>query len=626
VPDDVHGGAGGRGGAVSEASRPPLVTIQAAETLSDVLFRRSEQAPDAVALRRRTSRGWQDVTAARLRADVVALAKGLMAAGVEPGDRVGLMSRTRYEWTLIDYALWTAGAVTVPVYETSSAEQVEWILSDSAACGVFAETGSHEAIITSVRDQLPGLRQIWRVDELDKLASAGTEISDERLAERRDGAAAADVATIVYTSGTTGRPKGCQITHANLLADVRNAVAALPEIFQAPGSSTLLFLPLAHVFARIIQVGVLESGAVLGHWPDVASLDAGLAEFRPTFLLAVPRVFEKVYDSAQQAAAGPVRGRIFGAAAATAIAWSRAGDGTAEYGPAGRSRPGPALRLRRALFDLLVYRRIRAAIGGRVRYAISGGAPLSDRLGHFFGGAGLTVLEGYGLTETTGAVTVNRPARNRVGTVGEPVPGATVGIAADGEILVKGASVFGGYWRDDAATREVLGQDGWLRTGDLGALDEAGFLRVTGRRKELIVTAGGTNVVPAVLEDRLRTHYLVSQAMVVGEGRPYVACLVTIDPQGLEFWKRQHRRQAAATVGELAADPELRAEIQRAVDEANKAVSRAESIRRFVVLGTDFTEESGQLTPSLKVRRAVVATDFAADIESLYGMAAAPGT
>ena len=616
-----------------------LVTIQAAETLPDVLFRRAGQTPDAVALRRRTPQGWQDVTAAQLCTEVVALAKGLVAAGLQPGDRVGLMSRTRYEWTVIDYALWTAGAVTVPVYETSSAEQVQWILGDSEACGVFAETGSHEAIITSVRSHLPGLRQIWRIEELDKLASAGTEVSDERLAELRACAAAADLATIVYTSGTTGRPKGCQITHANLLADVRNAVGTLPEIFQAPGSSTLLFLPLAHVFARIIQVGVLESGAVLGHWPNVESLDSGLAEFRPTFLLAVPRVFEKVYDSAQQAAAGPVGRRVFEAAAATAIAWSRAGDGTADDGTAddgtvgtaqddsaGHGRPGLALRLRRALFDLLVYRRIRAAIGGQVRYAISGGAPLSDRLGHFFGGAGLTVLEGYGLTETTGAVTVNRPARNRVGTVGEPTPGTTVRIAADSEILIKGASVFGGYWRDDAATRGVLGQDGWLHTGDLGALDDAGFLRVTGRRKELIVTAGGTNVVPAVLEDRLRAHYLVSQCMVVGEGRPYIACLVTVDPQGLEFWKRQHRRPAAATVGELAADPELTAEIQRAVDEANKAVSRAESIRRFVVLATDFTEESGQLTPSLKVRRAVVARDFAADIDALYRPATARGT
>lgn len=590
---------------------PALVEIPASANLTDVVFRRAETEPDVVVLRRRSGAGdWQDVTAAGFGAEVAALARGLVAAGIGPGDRVALMSRTSYEWTLIDYACWAAGAVTVPVYQTSSAEQVEWILTDSSACAVFAETSAHAEVVGSIRGRLPGLARLWMTGELDALASGGARISAEQLEQRRAGRTAADLATIVYTSGTTGRPKGCQITHGNLLADVRNAVAALPEIFEVAGCSTLLFLPLAHVFARIIQVGYLESGAILGHWPDMGTLAEGLREFHPTFLLAVPRVFEKVYDGAQQqASASTARARIFAAAAQTAVAWSKARDGAGA---------GLALRLRHSVFDRLVYRRLRAAAGGRIQYAISGGAPLGEQLGHFFRGAGITVLEGFGMTETTGAVTVNRPGRNVIGTVGQPLPGVTVRIADDGEIQIKGQCVFAGYWRNDAETGEVLGPDGWLRSGDTGILNDDDFLRVTGRKKELIVTAGGINVAPSVLEDRLRANPLVSQAMVVGEGRPYVACLVTLDPGGLELWKKRHGRLADATPRDLADDPELIAEIQRAVDDANKAVSRAESIRRFRVLPVDFTEASGQLTPSLKVRRDVVAKDFAADIEALY--------
>jgi long-chain acyl-CoA synthetase len=600
---------------VREYSIPALVEIPASASLADVVFRRAQAEPGVVMLRRRTGAGgWQDVTAAEFRAEVTALARGLMAAGIEPGDRVALMSRTRYEWTLIDYACWAAGAVTVPVYETSSAEQVEWILGDSSACAVFAETSAHAEIISGVRGRLPGLAHLWVIGGLGTLASGGAQIREEQLERRRAGRTAADLATIVYTSGTTGRPKGCEITHGNLLADVRNAVDALPEIFETPGCSTLLFLPLAHVFARIIQVGYLESGAVLGHWPDMSTLAGGLREFRPTFLLAVPRVFEKVYDSAQQqASASAARARIFAAATETAIAWSKARDGAA----AAERGVGLPLQLRHALFDRLVYSRLRAAVGGRMRYAVSGGAPLGERLGHFFRGAGITVLEGYGMTESAGAVTVNRPGRSKVGTVGQPLPGVTIRIA-DGEIQVKGPNVFPGYWRNDAATREALDPGGWLRTGDTGTVDDEGFLRVVGRLKELIITAGGTHVAPTVLEDRIRANWLVSQAMVVGNGRPYVTALVTLDREALQFWKKQHGRPAEASPRDLADDPELIAEIQLAVDDANKAVSRAESIRRFRTLGTDFTEASGQLTPSLKVRRDVVAKDFAADIEALY--------
>jgi len=600
---------------VRQCGMPALADIPTSGGLDDVVFRRAGAEPGAVMLRRRTPRGgWEDVTAGQFRAEVAALARGIIGAGIEPGDRVGLMSRTRYEWTLIDYAIWAAGAVTVPVYETSSAEQVGWILGDSAARAVFAETGAHEQIISSVRGSLPGLGHLWMIDGLDTLTSGGARISEEQLGQRRARRTAADLATIVYTSGTTGRPKGCQLTHGNLLADVRNAVAALPEIFTVPGGSTLLFLPLAHAFARIIEVGVLEAGVILGHWPEITTLADGLAEFHPTFLLAVPRVFEKAYDSAErQASVNKAKARVFAAAAQAAIAWSKASGGAA----AGRGA-GPALRLRHALFDRLVYAQVRAAVGGSLQYAISGGAPLSERLGHFFRGVGVTVLEGYGLTETTAAATVNRPGRNKIGTVGLPLPGVSIRIADGGEIQVKGPNVFPGYWRNDAATRRVLDPDGWLHTGDLGELDNEGFLRVTGRRKDLIVTAGGTNVAPAVLEDRVRAHPLVSQCMVVGDGRPYIACLVTLDPGTLQSWLRQHRRPAGATPRDLADDPQLLTEIQLAVDEANKAVSRAESIRRFRILGTDFTEASGQLTPSAKVRRNVVARDFAADIEALY--------
>ncbi|MGA8459916.1 MAG: AMP-dependent synthetase/ligase [Streptosporangiaceae bacterium] len=608
-----------------EYSIPALVDVPATASLADVVFTRAASQPHSVIMRRLDGggpgapggpgepngpSGWRDVTAGQFCDEVTALAKGLIAAGVSPGDRVALMSRTRYEWTLVDYAIWTAGAVTVPIYETSSAEQVEWILSDSGASAAFAETQAHADAIRQA--DVAAVQNVWLIEGPDGTVAGpdGASVTDEQLEQHRTARKAADLATIIYTSGTTGRPKGCQITHGNLLSDVRNAVeGSLVEVFEIAGSSTLLFLPLAHSFARIIQVGCLESGAILGHWPDTRTLAKALPEFRPTFLLAVPRVFEKVYNTAvQQASASKAKSRIFDAAAATAVAWSQAAssDGAA---------PGQALRLRHALFDRLVYAKLRAAVGGKVAYAVSGGAPLGERLGHFFRGAGITILEGYGLTETSAAATVNRPSRNKIGTVGPPLPGVAIKIADDGEILLRGPNVFPGYWHNDAATAEVLDPEGWFGTGDVGGLDEEGFLQVTGRKKELIVTAGGKNVAPAVLEDRLRASPLISQCVVVGDGRPYIACLITLDEEGLEFWRKQHGLAADADVTD---NPELTADIQTAVDEANKAVSRAESIRRFRVLPSDFTEENGYLTPSLKVRRNLVIKDFAADIEALY--------
>jgi long-chain acyl-CoA synthetase len=602
---------------VREFSIPALAQIPATANLSDVVFRRAAEQPQAVVLRRPSGPSgvageWTDVTASQFSGEVIALAKGLVAAGIEPGDRVALMSHTRYEWTLIDYAIWTAGAVTVPVYETSSAEQAEWILSDSGARACFVETASYADIIGSFRDRAPALSHVWRIDsDLDSLRAAGADIGDEVVAERAATAGAADLATVIYTSGTTGRPKGCELTHENLLSDVRNAfLGPLSLVAGGQNPGTLLFLPLAHVFARIIQVGCLEGGIVLGHCGDLTALLPALASFRPTFILAVPRVFEKVYNTADQKAVSDKKGAIFSRAADAAIAYSRALDGP--------GRPSFGLRAQHAVFDRLVYGKLRAALGGRTEYAVSGGATLSERLSHFFRGIGVTVLEGYGLTETTAATTVNRPDRNKIGTVGQPLPGVAIKIADDGEILISGKNVFPGYWRNEAATKEVFAEDGWFATGDIGELDEEGFLKITGRKKEMIVTAGGKNVAPAVLEDRLRSHALISQCMVVGDGKPFVAALITLDPEALGPWKQAHGKPADATVAALRDDPDLIADVQAAVDDANQAVSRAESIRKFRILDVDFTQEAGQLTVKLGIRRSVLLKDFAADIDALY--------
>jgi long-chain acyl-CoA synthetase len=601
---------------VREFSIPALAEIPATANLADAVFRRAAERPQAVVIRRPDPEGgWQDVTAAQFSGEVTAVAKGLVAAGIEAGDRVALMSHTRYEWTLIDYAIWVAGAVTVPVYETSSAEQAEWILTNSGARACFVETADYEQIIESFRDQVPALKYVWRIEaggsEESPLTGGGGSVSDEVITERASAAKASDVATVIYTSGTTGRPKGCELTHENLLSDVRNAfLGPLTIIAEEQDPSTLLFLPLAHVFARIIEVGCIEGGIVLGHWPDSGTLLPALASFRPTFILAVPRVFEKVYNGAEQRAIGERKGAIFGRAARAAIAYSQAMDT-----PGG---PAFGLRAQHALFDRLVYAKLRAALGGRAHYAVSGGAALTQRLCHFFRGVGVTVLEGYGLTETTAAATVNRPDRNKIGTVGQPLPGVAIKIAEDGEILMSGANVFPGYWQNDEATKETFTADGWFRTGDIGELDDEGFLRITGRKKEIIVTAGGKNVAPAVLEDRLRSHALISQTMVVGDGRPFVAALITLDPDALGPWKERHGKPADATVATLRDDPDLIAAVQEAVDDANKAVSRAESIRKFRILEGDFTQEAGQLTVKLGIRRSVLMKDFAADVEALY--------
>ncbi|MEV0633069.1 AMP-dependent synthetase/ligase [Nonomuraea wenchangensis] len=594
----------------------PVYTIPAPTTvapdaqLADVVFADDRVNGDLVLFRRRAEGGWRPVTAGRFAADVRALAAGFLAAGIQPGDRVALLAATSYEWTVADYALWTVAAVPVPIYETSSAEQIRWVLEDAGPVAVVVEHETHRRLVEEASEGLPRPPRVWEIDGggLDRLREAGQGVDDVLLRERRRTVSADDLATIVYTSGTTGRPKGCMLSHGNLLYEARAAIDSLKDIF-GRDASTLLFLPLAHVFARVIQVACLERGVCLAHSADRARLAEDLAALRPSFLLAAPRVFERVYNDAQQRAHAQGKRKIFDWADRTAVAYSQALDD---------GRPGRRLRLAHRLCDRLVYRRLRAALGGRVGYAISGGAPLGVRLGHFFRGIGITVLEGYGLTETSAAATVNLPHAQKIGTVGPPLPGVEIRIADDGEILIKGPILFQGYWRNEQKTRETLTADGWLLTGDLGALDEDGFLTISGRKKEIIVTAGGKNLAPEPLEDRLRTHPLISQAVVVGDRRPYTAALIILDIEALASWKRAAGRPEQAGPAELRDDPELLASLQTAVDEANTMVSRAESIRRFRILSVDLTEQNGYLTPTLKVKRALVHKDFAADIEELY--------
>jgi long-chain acyl-CoA synthetase len=594
---------------VREYSTALQVQVATTGNLTDDVVRNATTTPDRIAFSRRTSSGWTDVTAREFLDDVRAVAKGLVAAGVEAGDRVALLSRTRYEWTLFDYAIWFAGAVTVPIYETSSAEQIEWILKDSAARAVVAETPEHTGRLKEVRDRLTALHHVWSIEDnaVAVLTTLGQEIGDELLEERRTTAGPDSLATLIYTSGTTGHPKGCELTHGNFMFELTVAVAELHRLFEPENASTLLFLPLAHVFARIIQVGCVKAQVRMGHSADIKHLLDDLSVFRPTFILAVPRVFENVFNTASQRAAADGKGRIFNRAADVAMAWSRGLE---------NGRTSVLVRAQHAAFDRLVYAKLRTALGGSCEFAVSGGAPLGDRLGHFFRGIGVNVLEGYGLTETTAALTANLPDAQKVGTVGRPLQGTSVRVADDGELLFKGGQVFGGYWHNDAATHDAIDEDGWFHTGDVGEVDDEGFVRITGRKKEIIVTAGGKNVAPAVLEDRLRGHLLIDQCIVVGDGRPFIGVLLTLDRETLPIWAEQHGK--TTDLGKLLDDPDLYAEVEAAVEEANKAVSKAESIRKFTILPDEWTEEGGHLTPSLKLRRGVVMRDYVDEVEALY--------
>ncbi len=592
-----------------EFTTPAVVEPPTTGSLSDPVWANASSHPDSAVFSRRSGTGWTDVTAAQFRDQVAAVAKGLIAAGVEHGDRVALLSPTRYEWTVVDYAIWSIGAATVPIYETSSESQIQWILTDSEAVVAVVENAKHAEAVQKARPEAPALQEVWQIESgaLDELAALGSDVTDTELAKRRAAVTPAHLATLIYTSGTTGRPKGCKLTHANFLSELTTAVKVLDKLFVLDGSSTLLFLPLAHVFARIIQVGCVMMRVRLGHTSDVKNLVADLGEFKPTFILSVPRVFEKVFNTASQTAHAGGKGKIFDAAAETAISYSRA---------LASGRVGLGLRSRHAAYDRLVYRKLRAVLGGRASYAVSGGAPLGERLGHFFRGIGVPVLEGYGLTETTAALAVNLPGDLRIGTVGKPLPGVTVAVADDGELLFKGGQVMAGYWRNDEATAAAIDADGWFHTGDLGEFDDDGFVRITGRKKEILVTAGGKNVAPAVLEDRIRLHPLVSQCMVVGDGKPFIAALVTIDPETIGAWAEQHGKKP--DIPSLVDDPDLIAEIQTAIDDANSAVSKAEAIRKFTILPTDWTQENGELSLKLSLRRHIVMTNNATDVEALY--------
>jgi long-chain acyl-CoA synthetase len=593
---------------MNEVTNPAIIPAATAGNLTNLIAERAWFEPDRITMSRPLGDGWQPLTARQVEEEIRTTAKGLVAAGIQIGDRVAIMARTRYEWTILDFAIWYAGGCVVPIYETSSAEQVDWILNDSGSVGLIVETPAHRELVTPV---LPShTKHVWVMTEdvLAILKRAGSNISDDEIERRRNALVPASLATLIYTSGTTGRPKGVQLTHANFLSECGNVVEGASDLFLKPGGSTLLFLPVAHVFGRMVEIGAIHAGLHLAHCSDpVGRLQADLASFKPSFVLAVPRIFEKIYNGAEARAEAAGKGKIFRAAADVAIAYSEGKD---------KRSFNPLLTLKHALFDKLVYSKIRAGMGGSVEAAISGGAPLGARLGHFYRGAGITILEGYGLTETTAGATLNLTKNLRVGSVGRPIPGTTIKIADDGEVLIKGPIVMRGYWQNDAANQEVF-EGEWFRSGDLGRLDDEGYLYITGRKKELIVTAGGKNVAPAVLEDRLRAHPLVSQCMVVGDNQPFIASLVTIDQDMLKGWIAANNK-SGATIDTLVNDPDLIAVIQTAVDEANKAVSKAESIRKFVILPGDFTIAAGELTAKLSLKRHVIAQKYAVEITALF--------
>lgn len=591
---------------------PPLLVSDPAQNATDLLLERLRIAPNHELMARLNPEGeWFGVTTREFCDEVAALAKGLIAAGIKPGQAIGILSRTRYEWAVIDFAIWFAGAVSVPIYESSAPAQIEWIMSDSDSVALFVENDEHVSRLEGIRTKMPRLASVWRIDSADygDLMRSGDAVSDADLERARSQAELQDLATIIYTSGTTGNPKGCELTHRGFVDHCRNAVAELPELANDRETS-LLFLPMAHVFARFVSVICIHAGIKLGHVGDQKQVAAMLPKFQPTFLLAVPRVFEKVYNAAELRAEASGKGKIFRIAVETAISYSRSLDD-----PRGASL---GLKLRYRLFDKLVYGKLRAAMGGRVKFAISGGAPLGERLGHFFRGLGILVLEGYGLTETSAAAVIGRTNWVKIGKVGRALPGTGIKIADDGEIWLRGINIMRGYWRNEPATREAFVED-WFRTGDIGTLDDEGFLTVTGRKKELLVTAGGKNVAPAMLEDPLRAHPLIGQAVVIGDARPFIGALISLDPEMVPVWGANNGLESELTLAEAAAHPIVLAELQAVVDSVNEQVSQAERIRKFAVLDRELTEASGHLTPSLKIKRARVMADFAEKVDEIYG-------
>jgi long-chain acyl-CoA synthetase len=595
---------------------PPVVPADPQANCTQLLLDRVHETPDHPLFSIPQGEGWRDVTATEFYEQVYALAKGFVASGIKPGDRVGLMCRTRYEWSLIDFAMWFAGGVLVPIYETSAPDQIQWIVSDSGAVAVMFETAEMHARFNTIHATVPHVHTTWTIEgnSLENLVEIGRDVSDEEIERRRQIATGKDMATLIYTSGSTGRPKGCVLTHSNFVELCRNTTVALSEVINTE-ASMLLFITTAHIFARFISLLAVTGGVRVGHQPDTTKLLPALQSFQPTFLLAVPRVFEKVYNSAEQKAEAGGKGNIFRAAARAAVEYSKAED--AGHIPLG-------LRLKFAILDRLVLSKLRAALGGRVKYAVSGSAPLGSRLGHFYKALHVKVLEGYGLTETTAPATVNRPEKFKIGTVGPAMPGVDIRIATDGEVLVRGINVFDGYWKNEKATAETFDGD-WFKTGDIGSIDNDGYLIITGRKKELIVTAGGKNVAPSYLEDPIRSDPLIGQVVVVGDQKPYISALVTLDSDMLPVWLANNKLDAGMSLAEAAKHPTVVAQVQAAIDRANARVSRAESIRKFAILPIEFTESSGHLTPKMSIKRAVIMNDFATEIEGLYDHEDQPG-
>ena len=591
---------------------PAVVPADPDANISDLLVERVKATPDRALFAVPENGGWRDISASDFQSAVIALAKGFVAAGIQPGEKVGFLARTTYEWSLVDFALFYAGAVMVPIYETSSPAQIQWILEDSGAIALIVESPEHFARVDEIRGDLPLLREVWQLHlgAIDTLTAQGASVTDEEIERLRSIAVSSDIATLIYTSGSTGRPKGCVLTHSNFVELARNSAKALDEVVQTPGSSTLLFITTAHVFARFISILNVHAGVRTGHQPDTRQLLPALGSFKPTFLLAVPRVFEKVYNSAEQKAEAGGKGKIFRAAAEVAIEHSKLLE-------QGKSIPF-GMRLKFALFNKLVYGKLREAMGGRVVYAVSGSAPLGSRLGHFFHSLGVVILEGYGLTETTAPATVNLADKSKIGTVGPALPGVGVRLADDGEIEVRGINVFREYWNNPEATAEAFSEGGWFRTGDIGSFDSEGFLTITGRKKEIIVTAGGKNVAPAALEDPIRANPIIGQVVVVGDQRPFISALVTLDPEMLPTWLANNGLDKDMPLAEAAKNAAVRAEVQSAVDAANTRVSRAESIRKFTILDSEWTEASGHLTPKLSIKRNVIMNDFADEIAAIY--------
>ena len=591
---------------------PAVVPADPDANISDILAERVTATPDLALFSVPEGDGWRDISAADFQTAVIALAKGFAAAGIQPGDKVGFLARTTYEWTLVDFALFYAGAVMVPIYETSSPSQIQWILEDSGAIALMVESAEHYARVDEVRGDLPLIREVWQMHlgAIDALVAQGASVTDAEIERRRNLAVGSDIATLIYTSGSTGRPKGCVLTHSNFVELARNSAKALDEVVNTPGASTLLFITTAHVFARFISILDVHAGVRTGHQPDTRQLLPALGSFKPTFLLAVPRVFEKVYNSAEQKAEAGGKGKIFRAAADVAIQHSK----LVEEG-----KPIPfGMRLKFALFNKLVYSKLREAMGGNVVYAVSGSAPLGARLGHFFHSLGVVILEGYGLTETTAPATVNLADKSKIGTVGPALPGVGIRLAEDGEIEVRGINVFKEYWNNPEATAEAFSEGGWFRTGDVGSFDSEGFLTITGRKKEIIVTAGGKNVSPAALEDPIRANPIIGQVVVVGDQKPFISALITLDSEMLPTWLSNNGLPPEMSLADAATNDAVRAEVQRAVDAANTRVSRAESIRKFTILDTEWTEASGHLTPKLSIKRNVIMNDFADEIAAIY--------